>query len=131
MLTAIEIIAERRISEAIAAGGLDGGSLKGKPLVYEDDSHVPAELRMAYKVLKNAGYLPPELETRREINRLEELIAATEDEHLRLRQMKKLKVLNLKLSHQRRRHLHLEDAEYRRKITEKITVGGRATGGQR
>jgi len=122
MFSAIEIIAERRISQAIAEGTLDGGSLKGKPLVFEDDSHIPADLRMAYKILKNAGYLPPELATRREIRQLEDLIAASDDEHTRLRQMKKLKVLNLKLAAMRQRPLQLEDAEYRRKVTEKIRV---------
>lgn len=127
MFSAIEIIAERRISQAIAEGTLDGGSWKGKPLPLEDDSHVPADLRMAYKILKNAGYLPPELEARKEIRQLEDLIAAGEDEHTRLRQMKKLMVLNLKLGAMRQRPLQLEDAEYRRKVTEKISVAPRSS----
>jgi hypothetical protein len=32
----------------------------GEPLTLDDDSHVPAELRAGYRLLKNAGCLPPE-----------------------------------------------------------------------
>ena len=60
-------IAERRITEAIQNGLLDDLSLKGKPIPREDLSAVPEELRMGYKVLKNAGYLPEELQLRQEI----------------------------------------------------------------
>jgi len=122
MLNAIAIIAERRISQAIEEGSLNIEGWQGRPLPMEDDSHIPPDLRMAYKLLKNAGYLPPELEARKEIRQLEELIAATEDEHARLKQMKKLKVLSLKLGLLRRRPLQVEEGDYCRKVVEKISV---------
>jgi len=123
MLTAIQIIAERRINEAIREGQLDGGHLKGKPLPLDDDRHVPPDLRMAYKILKNAGYLPPEIEARKEIQHLEELIAATEDEHVRLKQLKKLNLLIVKLNTLRTRPVNIEAQEdYYRKVVERITV---------
>ena len=54
-------IAERRIQEAIERGEFDDLPGKGKPLhLGEDDRSVPEELRMAYRMLKNAGLLPPE-----------------------------------------------------------------------
>ncbi|RME58545.1 DUF1992 domain-containing protein, partial [Candidatus Parcubacteria bacterium] len=67
----IATIAEQRIREAQARGDLDDLPGAGKPLALEEDSpFVPPELRMAYKVLKNAGYIPPEIELRRDIHSL-------------------------------------------------------------
>lgn len=43
-------------------------------------SGVPAELRMAYKVLKNAGFVPPEVEMRKEIVSLREMPGQQEDD---------------------------------------------------
>jgi hypothetical protein len=76
----IDQIAEMRIQEAIARRELQGLSGEGKPLEPDDNSLVPTELRMAYRILKNAGYLPPEVEIRREIAQVEALIAGL-DEH--------------------------------------------------
>ncbi|GAA5785616.1 DnaJ family domain-containing protein [Chitiniphilus shinanonensis] len=56
-------LAERRIAEARDAGELDNLPGSGRPLPAEDiDPLVPEHQRMAYRVLKNAGYLPPELQ---------------------------------------------------------------------
>lgn len=68
-------IAERRIEEAIRRGELDDLSLKGQPLPREDLADVPPELRMAYKVLKNSGYLPEELQAHRELLSLRDLLS--------------------------------------------------------
>ena len=54
--------AEKHIPEAIEQGQLENFNSAGRPLVFENDSHIPEHLRLAYKVLKNAGMLPPELE---------------------------------------------------------------------
>jgi hypothetical protein len=121
-LSAIQIIAERRIEEALREGLLQVEHWRNRPLPEEDFSLVPEDLRMAYKILKNAGYLPPEIETRKEINRLEDLIAATEDEHTRLSQLRKLDFLVMKLNRMRSRPCTIEvDSEYYRRITEKLT----------
>lgn len=124
MLSAIQIIAERKIAQAIQNGELAVEGWQGRPLP-EDDVQVPPELRMAYKLLKNAGYLPPEIETKKEIQQLEELIAATEDEHERLRQLKKLQVLRLRCNTMRQRPIHVEEGDYHRKVVEKLTVSSR------
>lgn len=116
-------IAERRISQAIEDGSLSFAKWKNKPLPEDDDPQVPDDLKMAYKILKNAGYLPPEIETKKEIQRLEELIAATEDEHVRLRQMKKLNVLLIKVDNLRGGTTNFAaQEEYYRKIVERISV---------
>jgi hypothetical protein len=75
------VIAERRIQEAMERGEFDDLPGKGKPLDLEDDDPmVPGELRMAYRMLKNAGMLPPELELRKEILQLQDLLGAVHDE---------------------------------------------------
>lgn len=122
MLHAIQIIAERKIAQAIQNGELAVEGWQNRPLPLDDDQHVPPELRMAYKLLKNAGYLPPEIEARKEIQQLEELIAATDDEHERLRQMKKLQVLCLKCNTMRQRPIHIEEGDYHRRVVERLSV---------
>jgi DNA-directed RNA polymerase specialized sigma24 family protein len=90
-------IAENRILDAIEGGLFDNLQGKGKPLVLEDDSHVPPELRMAYKIMKMADCLPPELELRQEVIRLQDLVASLPDEAEKLRQMRRLNFLIMKL----------------------------------
>lgn len=119
----LTFIAEQKISQAIARGELKTSGWKNKPLPLEDDHLVPDDLKMAYKILKNAGYLPPEIEQRKEITRLEELIARTEDEHERLQQMRKLSVLLMKVEANRKTPANIaHDDDYYRKIVERTTV---------
>jgi hypothetical protein len=68
-----DLIAEQKIVEAIARGELDNLPGAGRPLDLDDDALIPEELRLAYRILKNAGYLPPELETLNEIAQLERI----------------------------------------------------------
>ena len=75
-MLAWERIAEERIREAVAAGELDNLPGCGRPLLMDDDSGVPEELRVAYRVLKNAGMVPEEVELRRGIAALEASLAA-------------------------------------------------------
>ncbi|WP_457755727.1 DnaJ family domain-containing protein [Thermodesulfatator indicus] len=118
-------LAEQRIQEAINRGELENLPGKGKPLELEDLSHVPQELRLAYKVLKNAGFLPPEAELLKEIRTVEDLIEHMEDEEHKLRQIKKLNYLILKLNQFRPKPMHLEkEQRYYEKIVEKIEVFG-------
>ena len=90
-------IAENRILEAIGQGLFDDLEGKGKPLKFEDDSHIPLELRMAYKMLKNADCLPPELELRQEVVRLQDLVASMSDTAEKLKQMRRLNFYVMKL----------------------------------
>lgn len=116
-------IAERKIIEAMKTRDFTSEKWKNKPLPLEDDRHIPDDLKMAYKILKNSGYLPPEIEDKKEVQRLEELIAATEDEHERLRQMKKLNVLMMKIDAKRSKPSNIaQQEEYYRKVVERISV---------
>jgi hypothetical protein len=93
-----ERVAENRILEAIEAGEFDNLRGRGQPLNLADESHIPPELRLAYKILKNADCLPPELELRREVVTLQDLVASMEDEAEKLKQMRRLNFLMMKLS---------------------------------
>ena len=123
MLEAIRLIAERRITEAIQQGQLNIDSWRNRPLPMTSDNLIPEELRMAYKILKNGGYLPPEIETKKEIQQLEDLLSTCDDEHTRLKQIKKLNCLILKLNTMKGDTVSLESQEeYYRKIVERISV---------
>lgn len=56
-----DLLAEKRIEQARDAGAFDGLPGAGKPLPEEDLCLIPEEERVAYRILKNAGYMPPEL----------------------------------------------------------------------
>jgi hypothetical protein len=117
----LDKIAEEKIRKAIENGEFDNLPGKGKPLDLEDDSHLPQDIRLSYKILKNAGCLPPELELRKEIVTMEELLAGMEDTQEKYRQMKKLNLLVLKLNMTRRRSIGLEENErYYEKVLDKL-----------
>ncbi|EME3970164.1 DUF1992 domain-containing protein [Vibrio fluvialis] len=90
----VDRIAEQRIQAALDEGQLSDLPGKGEPLSLDDDSMVPPELRMGYRILKNAGYIPPELAERNQALQLCDLLAQCQsrsDEHvdalLKLRQI--------------------------------------------
>lgn len=112
-------IAERRIIAAIREGAFDGLPGKGQPLKLEDDSHIPEDLRIAHKVLKNAGFVPPEVALRKEIASAEDLLASMEDTRAKYRQVKKLNFLVMKLNMLRRIPTSLEKSQrYEKKLVE-------------
>ncbi|HYK72215.1 MAG TPA: DUF1992 domain-containing protein [Pseudoneobacillus sp.] len=73
------IIAEQQIKKAYENGEFDNLPGLGKPLDLEDLSGVPEDLRMAYRLLKNAGYSPEENKLKQEMMSIEGLIRNCED----------------------------------------------------
>ncbi|MDO4839942.1 MAG: DUF1992 domain-containing protein [Desulfovibrionaceae bacterium] len=120
----IQNIAEERIREAQEQGVFDDLPGKGEPLPEVDESGIPEELRMAYHVLKNANCLPPEVEERKQIAALCELLDEDCDEQVRLQQMRKLEVLvvRCKMRQGRSLALHAADDAYLDKILDKIRI---------
>jgi hypothetical protein len=116
-------IAERKIAEAINRGEFANLAGAGKPLVMDEDlAGVPAELRMAYKVLKNAGFVPPEVELRKEIVSLREMLGQLEDDEERRSVGRELDYKLLKLNMMRKRPMNLDEfPEYRDKIIDRLT----------
>lgn len=114
-------IAERRIQEAIDNGEFEDLEGKGKPIIFEDETWIPEDLRMAYRFLKNAGCIPPELEVRKEIINMKELINTIDDDKERLKRLRELNFKILKLNLLRKRPFNIEDfPEYEDKIIDKI-----------
>jgi hypothetical protein len=100
-MTAFDVIAERRIAEAQARGELDDLPGAGRPLDLDDDALVPEGLRVAYRILKNAGFVPPEVEQLRELRQLERSVDAATDEAGRTRAVRRLQALTLALESRR------------------------------
>ncbi|MDA8105416.1 MAG: DUF1992 domain-containing protein [Nitrospiraceae bacterium] len=115
-------IAEQKIREAIERGDLDHLENSGRPLNLEDETWIPEDLRSAYRVLKNAGCIPPELELRKEVLNLRELLDTIADDKERLRKIRELNFKLMKLGEMRKRPLNLEQfPEYEEKICGKLT----------
>ncbi|MBR9980203.1 MAG: DUF1992 domain-containing protein [Desulfatitalea sp.] len=98
MLTGFEKIVEERIRNAQAKGVFDNLEGAGKPLNLSQDQHIPEDLRLPYKILKNADCLPPELELKKEIRRTEDLLACMPDTAERYTLLKKLNFLIMKVN---------------------------------
>lgn len=123
----IDKVAESRILEAIENGELDNLPGAGRPLDLGDDSAVPEDLRVAYRVLKNAGFVPPEVAKRAEIAQLQSLLfgpdqsgQSVEDDRERRRAVRRLSLLMTELERKGNTHLAVED-EYYRKIVTKVS----------
>jgi hypothetical protein len=67
-------IVERRIAEAMEQGQFDALPGAGRPLDLDDDPLVAPDLRTAYRILKNAGYVPDEVRLLTEIGSVEQLL---------------------------------------------------------
>ena len=119
-MQAFEALAEQRIQEALARGELGGLPGEGRPLDLDDDRLVPEELRMAYRVLKNSGYVPPEVQTLKDIAELERRILESSGEQ-RSQALKKLRVLSMQVSAARSGNLQLE-ADYYDRLVERLST---------
>lgn len=90
-------IAEDKIREAQQRGEFRDLKGRGKPLELDDLSQVPEELRAGYRMLKNAGMIPEEVQLSRDIASLNGLLAACRDEQERSCLNKELSVKRLRL----------------------------------
>ncbi len=123
MIPGFEKIVEERIKKAQQEGEFDNLEGTHKPLNFEDQN-VPEEFRLAHKILKNSGFLPPELELRKNIRQTEDLLQAAEiDPPERLKIQKKLSYLVTKLNTLRgdRCCSSLFSEEYRESIIQKMS----------
>ena len=98
MIQGFEKIVEERILKAQKKGEFENLTGSGKPLVFNDNHLVPEDLRLAYKILKNADCTPPEIELKKEIRRTEDLLAGMQETSEKYRLLKKLNFLIMKLN---------------------------------
>ncbi|MCD4721763.1 MAG: DUF1992 domain-containing protein [Desulfobacula sp.] len=98
MIPGFEALVEQRIKKAQKNGEFDNLEGMNKPLKFEDQ-YVPEDLRLAHKILKNAGFLPPEVELKKKITQTEQLLELSQvDSPERLKIQKKLNYLFIKLN---------------------------------
>ena len=106
-----ERIAESKIREAIARGEFDNLAGKGRPIDQEAYFAAPEEVRLAYSLLRSNGFVPEEVELRRELASLREELAACEDPDGRRRLTRALNEVLLKVDLLRE---HARRARHRR-----------------
>ena len=113
--------AERHILEGQRNGDFMHLPGEGQPLTLDDDSHVPADLRAGYRLLKNSGYLPVELLLRREAIELSSLLQNLDQRDTGYSVInKKLTLLELKLQQAGISTDFLRSHEYGEKIIKHI-----------
>lgn len=116
----IASLVEQRIREAQERGEFDGLPGTGAPLELDDDRLVPEELRVAYRVLKNAGYVPPEVEALRDVSALAQALERSQAPEERRRLLARMNALLVRTPLGRRRgSLNIEEAYFTR-IAERL-----------
>lgn len=116
----LDRIAEEKLARAAAEGVFDKLPGAGKPLELEDISHVPAELRAGYALLKSAGYLPEELELQQRCVRLRDLLEACTDDEESRRLARELESANLRYRMLMDQRAPGASAEYRSALLRKL-----------
>lgn len=118
----LELIAERKIAEAEREGALKDLPGEGAPLALDDDPLIPEDLRMAYRILKNAGLVPEEISMLREVAQLEALVRDIEPQDAANSQAaRRLELLRMKLDHASPgRSSLLLGERYRQRILERM-----------
>lgn len=117
---AFQKIIEKRIREAQDNGDFDNLPGKGEPIDLEDDRNIPEELRLTYKILKNADCLPPELQLKKEIRTMEDMLDNIPDEKEKFRHIKKINYKIMQLNMMGKGSPLLGESEtYYRKVLQK------------
>ena len=124
MLTSLHFLAERRIEKAMTDGSFpDLSHWKDKPMPKDDMEHVPPDLRMGYKILKNSGHVPEEVALHKEIRRTEDLLRHCRDEKDKYKQLQKLEFLRFKLELRMGKQLQFDqESQYYEKVVDTISV---------
>ncbi|PGY06464.1 DnaJ family domain-containing protein [Bacillus sp. AFS031507] len=117
-------IAEDKIKEAIKNKEFENLPGMGKPLDLSDElPGMSAEMKMGYRMLKNAGYISDQVDLRKELITLNDLISvATDDEEIaRLQEKLTRKQLQFeKVMEQRRKNTNVRFGSYAEKIYGKM-----------
>ncbi|HTH60174.1 MAG TPA: DnaJ family domain-containing protein [Paraburkholderia sp.] len=123
----LDALVEQRIAAAAARGEFDDLPGAGAPQELDDEPLVPEEVRVANRILKNAGFVPPAVEQLRALRDLENELANVGDnkaEQCRLRA--RMLALDMALESLRGGPMVVPH-EYRRRIAERLS--GRALAG--
>ncbi|HET7315124.1 DnaJ family domain-containing protein [Salinisphaera sp.] len=128
-MSLLDRLADAHIDAAAERGEFDHLPGAGKPLPADDAAHVPEHLRAGYRLLKNAGYVPPEIETRRELREVEDLLARTLSESDRAKRLtRRARWIELRLAQSPRGRALLRDVGYGDRIRERLASNHITTG---
>ncbi|MFL9863081.1 DUF1992 domain-containing protein [Paraburkholderia fungorum] len=116
----LDALVEQRIAAAAARGEFDDLPGAGAPLPLEDDVLVPEEVRVANRILKNAGFVPPAVEQLRALRDLQAELNAVSDPATRCRLQARMLALDMALESLRGGPLVLP-REYCRRIAERLS----------
>ena len=117
-------IVEERIRRAQRNGEFENLAGSGKPLALAEDRHIAEDLRLSYKILKNADCLPPEIELKKEIERTEELLRGMAETAEKYRILKKLNFLIMKLNTTRNSSVEFEVPQrYSARLADRFELG--------
>ena len=117
----LERLAEAKIREAMERGEFDNLPHAGKSLPLDSSAFVPHDLKLAYKILKDNGFLPPEMELRKEILTLKDLLSTITDDDERYRLAREVNDRVLRLNLLLKRSFEHEDRQvYGRKLRNKM-----------
>jgi len=119
-MLALDLLAERKIAEALARGELQNLPGEGCPLDLTDDPMVPEELRIAYRILKNAGYIPPEVESLNELRDLERMLDDVPEGEARRQALLRLDLLRARLDARKAYHSGAALRDYRETLVNRL-----------
>jgi hypothetical protein len=120
----LDALVEQRISAAAARGEFDNLPGAGAPLANDYDALVPEEIRVANRIMKNAGFVPPAIEHLRALSDLKADIVGTDDPAARRRLQAKMLALDMALE-SLRGGATVVPLEYRRRIAARLSERGR------
>lgn len=122
MLDGFAKLVEQRIKAAQKNGDFEDLQGTGKPIEFEDDSGIPEDLRMAYKMLKNADCTPPEIELKKQILKTEDLLSGMPDSQKKYKAIKKLNYLIMKMNCLRCTFVNMEEPQYSGQIIDRLST---------
>jgi hypothetical protein len=98
-------LVEEKIKAAMAEGEFDNLPGKGKPLDLDDYFAAPEDMRVAFSMLKNAGFIPEQAELLKEVDALRAALAKSprEDERKLIKKKIDERMLRVNLLVERRR----------------------------
>jgi hypothetical protein len=120
----LDTLVEQRINDANAKGEFADLPGQGQPLVFDDDLLTPETLRVAHRILKNAGLTPPAVESLRSLRALRQELAQTGDEAEQRRLRARILALDLTLESARGHAMRVPET-YRQPLLERLASGDR------
>ncbi|HTR07426.1 MAG TPA: DnaJ family domain-containing protein [Paraburkholderia sp.] len=126
----LDALVEQRIAAAAARGEFDDLPGAGAPQELDDDLFVPEEVRVANRILKNAGFVPPAVEQLRALSDLAEELAKVGDKAAQCRLRAHVLALDMALESLRGGPMVVPH-EYRRRIAERLSERAAGEAGPR